>query len=351
MNPLNNYQTLLSQYNKTKTELKNKQKHLPTLRFVSFIVAALFFYQFLTSYQNIYLAISILLIITLIILSYFDLVLKNKIAKTEQFIKINENEIEALKHNFSMFDGGLEFINPEHPYSNDLDLFGLNSLFQYINRTATIFGKKKLAHFFTNAIDIKEQISERQAAISELADNIDFRQKLQTIFFDQNPNESDFKELNAWLNHKSTIPQNRFIKPVMYSYIFITVSCILLYFARIVPYQIPLILFLSQLLTNSLFLRFFIKSQNVVNAKYKIISKYALCLQLIENTSFKSPLLFELNNSLNHKNTKPSIIISKLAKIINWMDSNLNIAVAMILNGTFLFSTLLTYKAENWKKN
>ncbi len=47
--------------------------------------------------------------------------------------------------NFYHLDSGVEFINPAHFYSNDIDLFGRGSFFQYINRTATIDGKIYLA--------------------------------------------------------------------------------------------------------------------------------------------------------------------------------------------------------------
>ena len=75
-------------------------------------------------------------------------------------LEINKTEIEVLKRNFHSLETGKEFINPAHYYSNDIDLFGLGSFFQFINRTATFDGKIELAKKFTeNSV---EDIFEKQ---------------------------------------------------------------------------------------------------------------------------------------------------------------------------------------------
>ena len=75
-------------------------------------------------------------------------------------------------------DTGEEFIDPDHPYTADLDIFGHHSLFQYINRTATTMGKQQLAHLLKNPL-ASESIREKQGAIQELKKKIDFRQTIQ----------------------------------------------------------------------------------------------------------------------------------------------------------------------------
>ena len=65
----------------------------------------------------------------------------------EKKIEINRQELQALTYDTSAFDNGEEFINPSHLYTYDLDVFGEHSLFQYINRTATQPGKKRLAEW------------------------------------------------------------------------------------------------------------------------------------------------------------------------------------------------------------
>ena len=52
--------------------------------------------------------------------------------------KVCKNEIAALKGDFSSFDVGSRYVDPGHPYTYDLDVFGPSSLFNRINRTSQI---------------------------------------------------------------------------------------------------------------------------------------------------------------------------------------------------------------------
>jgi hypothetical protein len=56
---------------------------------------------------------------------------------TSNLIEINQLELEASEHFFAMFDAGSKYIDPDHHFTYDLDVFGKGSLFQYLNRTVT----------------------------------------------------------------------------------------------------------------------------------------------------------------------------------------------------------------------
>lgn len=94
----------------------------------------------------------------------------------ETCIRVNQDEISALDNNYEPFDEGAEFVNAGHRYSLDLDIFGHHSLFQAMNRTCTSFGKNKLAEWLQKPLEKKEEIRERQTAVSELAGYDKFRE-------------------------------------------------------------------------------------------------------------------------------------------------------------------------------
>ena len=48
---------------------------------------------------------------------------------------INKNEGNCLNHQYSQFGDGHQYVDPQHPFSLDLDIFGPYSFFQYTNRT------------------------------------------------------------------------------------------------------------------------------------------------------------------------------------------------------------------------
>ena len=71
----------------------------------------------------------------------------NKISKREALIEVNKKEILRLEGKWREFnDLGEEYLDNKHPFINDLDIFGKNSLFQWINETGTVYGREKLSH-------------------------------------------------------------------------------------------------------------------------------------------------------------------------------------------------------------
>ena len=82
-----------------------------------------------------------------------------------------KNELAYLEGDFTPFPSGEVYINPEHEYSFDLDLFGPSSLFNRMNRCVTRKGSDRLAEKLTNLCQDEQEILLNQAAIAELADN------------------------------------------------------------------------------------------------------------------------------------------------------------------------------------
>jgi len=99
--------------------------------------------------------------------------LKYKKDKLLAQIKINETEIKVLNRDFLHLPDGEEFKNPIHQYSQDIDLFGKSSFYQYANRTVLAQGSENLAALFTeNSIT---NIIAKQEAVKELAGHVDWR--------------------------------------------------------------------------------------------------------------------------------------------------------------------------------
>ena len=102
---------------------------------------------------------------------------RNKKDFHQRIKDINVLELKALDGDYSEFDAGSEFLNDDHPFNKDIDLFGSGSIFQRINRSGTGNGKRRLAEIL-NSNDTDE-ISEKQKAINELKESADWRQDYQ----------------------------------------------------------------------------------------------------------------------------------------------------------------------------
>jgi DNA mismatch repair ATPase MutS len=319
------------------------------LRLGLFLLFAFLVYRYLTI-QSLWSGIlAISAFIAFVILSLTDSRLKKSIKRIQILIQINEKEVKALAGDYSSFDPGNEFIDQSHDYTHDLDIFGEGSLFQFINRTSTIFGKLRLAEYFSDAFGQSDKVIQRQQSVKELSEMVELRQKLQLIFHDEKITEADKTEMNTWLDSESPVKNLKIVRILAYGLPPITLTCLALSIAGIIAF--PSFLIVLQLMIVFLYARQTIQVQNIITSKSKILNKFSQSLLLIENTNFKSGYLTDIQKRLVAEEGKiPSKAIRQLSVLLNYMDSNLNILVSIILNGLFMFNLHLLLKVEKWKK-
>jgi DNA mismatch repair ATPase MutS len=347
----NQYLQRINEFTIERGKFRRFQKYFPLSRLITFILSGVLLY-YLVKTGNFFYAISALsTFITFLVLGHLDIKYKAIILRLELLIQINQNEIDAVNGDFSKNDAGDEFTDFDHPYTYDLDMFGKSSLFQCINRTSTIYGKYRLADFLKNAYSYKNEINERQQIVRELSENIEFRQQLQLIFSDKKTNDSDLSDIRRWLQGKTiSSVKLKTAKLILYLLNTITLTGLILSFAGIISYNIIWPLILAQLLFSGRLSRTVLKTKELVTSKFRVLEKYSQSLALIEHTTFQNPVLQELKNSLMKQGTKaPSKVINSLSGIINFMDSNLNLLVAIILNGFFSVNVHLLLSIEKWK--
>jgi ABC-type multidrug transport system fused ATPase/permease subunit len=93
------------------------------------------------------------------------------IMEKEQLQRAYQHEEAALGGDFSAFDDGERYIDPHHPFTYDMDIFGKESLYQRINRTVTTLGADRLAESLSRVDMHKsaEETNEYHDAINTLA--------------------------------------------------------------------------------------------------------------------------------------------------------------------------------------
>lgn len=96
---------------------------------------------------------------------------KERIEHLSALMRVYQNELTAMEGDFSPFEQGNQYQNPQHPYSLDLDVFGRDSLFNRICRTITTAGSDVLAENLSRENPLsKEELAKRTALQKELAE-------------------------------------------------------------------------------------------------------------------------------------------------------------------------------------
>jgi len=297
-----------------------------------------------------WLIMSFLALIIFIGAGIADNLWKKQIRRLDLLIRINKEEAEALSGNDTPFHPGSDFARADHPYSVDLDLFGEGSLFQHLNRTSLSNGKQLLADWMERAYSLREKIIPRQKAISELASYLDLRQEVRCLFLDQVSDDNQVKDLLDWMKAPQILKKPAWWKFLAYGIPVITLLTLSGALLDLLPFRLPMIFILFQF-----FLAFYIgrttqKVHQAVSTRVRIMERYGKCLKIYEKQDFTSEYLKELVARLKGvENENPSRIILKLARLLNWMDTNLNMIASAILNGLLMFNLHMILSVERWR--
>ena len=260
-------------------------------------------------------------------------------------IKINRNELEAFKGNISSFAHGKEFLDQEHEFTYDLDIFGENSLFQYLNRSITLDGSGKLAEKMLSTPHNKDEIITNQKITKELSAKPDFLQDFLSTGMLTEDKAEDQKEISSWLKSEPF----RFGLPIkVYTIVFSLLNLVIFFRAFMDPetFSLLLITVSSNFLVYGFYLRRINKYHDQISKKQNILIKYLHLNKIILNTDFHHPRLLALEKRCKDSFAK----VQSLKKLINAFDFRLNMLMGAILNGLFLFDFHCIQRLESWKK-
>lgn len=118
--------------------------------------------------------------------------------------ELARQELQALDHDFSAFKDGSAFLEAGHPYALDLDLFGRNSLFQFLNRTVTAPGERWLARHLLAPLSVEER-ARTQVQGKLLAKDPTWCVEFRTLGDGLNDDIRFFEKLTAWLSRPPVV--------------------------------------------------------------------------------------------------------------------------------------------------
>jgi len=295
-----------------------------------------------------------LVIITLV--SFAGLVLWHQKLKTQQtYIRLlYENYDQALKRlagEWKSFpDKGEDFKDPTHPYSDDLDLFGAGSLFQWINIAKTFRGREKLKEILTQPPEGLRTIQMKQEAIKELAKNLAWRQRfLAEARMTKRPLNSP-QLIIEWAKTYDPAYLRMGVLILVRALPIITSAFLLIYLltAR-VSFWFPFIGLVIQ--TMMLFVgKQRGKALNAVYTYKESIKVYEKMLERFEKRTFQADYLQALKKGLYDRDGKSAFEqirkLSGLAELI----ANRGNAMFLIINILTLWDIQCMIALESWKE-
>ncbi|WP_281239580.1 MutS-related protein [Flavobacterium praedii] len=344
------YKSYSQNYLEELKSINTKYNSISFLRFISILLFLGSLFYYIKTSESVFVMAAIILFASFLFLMRIHSKLSFQKKIKTALVEINNNEINYLERKSIPFENGSEFNDFHHPYAYDLDIFGDHSLFQNLNRTATFIGKKTLAKKLLTLLH-NDEILKNHLAVQELKEKLNWRQEFLALAKIGQDNQSVYSSLLQWSRFEST-PLSKV--SVALSFLFpIGFFCNLLgYILTSNPVFLSYLTFffvLNMSFLGRFYKRITIEIANAENIDV-IVGQYSLLVQKIENETFHSDKLVDLQQKLNFQNQKASVHLKKLSGLFSNMDTIGNFVTGIVLNGTFLFNFHVLKSLIAWKK-
>lgn len=348
MNPENHYTERLSLTAGQLQQVKKQIFRISMLRLTLFIAGVAGIYFFFSQTPL------LIVCICLTFLPLFILVkIHNRFFIRKEWLEtqahIIQEELQALSGDYSSFEDGKEYVNPEHPYSFDLDIFGRRSLFQSINRTCTFFGKVRLAEWLQNHLHEKTSIEKRQEMIREISEHTLFREQFRVAGLVHHGQSSDAEKIQAWSQSPAQYLHAGWVKtfiwgvPVINSLLLITSLAGWISFSWLgLSFGIFLVLSFG-IIKRATYI------QETYGKQLKSLNGYARLIALAKAEDWKSAGMQELMERFNLNGQSPIQALQQLSKELDRLDLRNNQFLYVLLEGSIFFQLQEIVRIERWK--
>lgn len=270
--------------------------------------------------------------------------------RLELLIDINKKGIKRLEGDFTTFkDNGSEYLDDKHSFINDLDVFGNNSIFQYINSTVTKGGREELVKLLKKEkVLSKSEIKERQEAIRELGEKAAWRQKLIVEGNLKRSKDIDLYSLTKWSKDRESSSPLRIA--IACTFIIATIFSIYLSFKEIIPESFLLLDFMVNFVVIKILSKSMAADLKLFEAIKNSVYIYSKILELIEEENFGSLYLKNLCSNLKNNEFSCKEEMKKFSNILDWAGNSSYNAYYLILNVLLFSDVFLMRSLEKWRE-
>ena len=246
-------------------------------------------------------------------------------------------------------ESGERFLDPHHPYSADLDIFGRGSLFELLSTARTRGGEAKLAEWLKAPAPVAE-LRLRHEAVEELRPLLDLREELAVLGDDYrtdvNPEHligwagTPARPFPVWMRLLALV--FAVVQAGMIAWLFVTV------FVEVGPrigviavgfLEGPFALFLRARVLAVLY---------GIHEPSRDLDLLSRILATLERQTFQSPRLAALQGAIRVGGKPASQRIARLRRWMELLDSRDNAFVRMF-GPPLLWGTQVAMAVENWR--
>ena len=337
------YQKRKATFESTLTKIKDRINLISNLRIVIAILFLVFGYLGFSNVLLFYVDIPLLIVFIVLVVKHSSSY--DEKVHVENLVKINHLEAQGLKGDISGFQSGIEFVDPHHPYTHDLDVFGEGSLFQSLNRCNTLHGKTLMAQRLSHPLSSAAAIQGQQEAAQELISKTDFRQHFQAAGMEIDEQSHDRAQLLEWLRQPSFLYTKSIYKVLLILLPVLTITAVVLTFFLNAVKPVAITLALLQWVILGFHSSKVTHFHEYISRKKNILEKYARLLHYFGKEKFKAVALQDLATKAHEADVK----VNELASLVSYLNARLNFLTNLVVNSLLLYDLQCVYRLEKWK--
>ncbi len=336
---------------KEKISFFSKRIRLISALRVFVVLAAVFaFYQYLKLEENslLYLSLSLFAIFMVLVRLYFKL--KDKLALERALLGEYQIELNYLAGQLPDLSFNAEIPLKDHPFAQDLNLFGSRSLFHHLNRCFSQEGRVFLQSDLAEQEALRD-IEARQESLKELKSQSEFNLKFRSLGRGLKESSSSVHNIiDVWRAEplkKISIPL-RILMILGQAFVLFT----LLSFAinpGVESFKLLNYAFIINLLITFSQVKNLRKQQFLVAKLTDSMERYGQLIAYLERQDFKSKALKNQLNRLG-SSLKASQALGQLSGILNSLEQMANVFVLIFLNGLFHYHLHRLHSLAKWKE-
>lgn len=267
-------------------------------------------------------------------------------------LRFHERGLARLDDSWgSLPSNGARFVDPEHPYTDDLDVFGPSSLFQRIDRTETRFGEQRLVRWLVQAsepVDL-DAVRARQCAVKDLAGRVVFRERLSAagaLAAEEKPDPAmflawaeggaPFSSLGLWTFLGRALPV-------------IAIGGILARLAAGAPSWVWIVPVIAEFVALRLAASSVEPIVLAVSSRERAFSCFGEMLRLVAREPFESPLLGAVQETLRASGAEAEVEMARLETILGFLDARNNEVWRFFVGPVLMWDVQWVAALERWR--
>lgn len=245
-------------------------------------------------------------------------------------------------------DDGADLVEGRAEYAQDLDLYGPASLFQLVSRAATAPGRRTLAAWLDGGAALAT-VQARQAAVTELAPEVDYRESLVTASAGEDHRPAEDAALLEWAEEAPPLPSPGLLAVAGVAVPLISLAGLVFYL--LTDQGWPLVGALALHAAVAIGTRKLVESRAAVLAgPERVLMRYARLIGAVEARAGTSPMVKDILGRLETEGTPAHRQIARLQSLVNLLDARLNMFFALSVGPATLWELNVVLRTERWRK-